>query len=133
MKKAHILIILIFILITILAIKINKNEKNITTKKSNNTIKITNTNNTITNKPQNNNVEIISHKKNTFSIDVIIKNNTGKNLKQVTIKAECYDKEGNNLGISSNGRYDINTKDKYKISIYCNSETYKYNLKLEYK
>ena len=134
MKKTSALIIIILILIIILAIKIDKSEKNVKPQKINNAIYKTNNEITNTRKTENNNkVEIISHKKNMYSIDVIIKNNTGRKLNQVIVKAECYDKDGNNLGIKSNGGYEINTKDNYKISIYIDSATYKYNLKLEYK
>lgn len=130
MKIIKILIIIIIILLVILLSKTitNKDKKNNEINKTN-IINNIETNNININKK----VEIISHTKNTFSIDVIIKNNTNKNLKEVIVKAECYDKEGNNLGTQSNGRYNVNTKDKYKITIYCDSDTYKYNLKVEYK
>ena len=127
MKIIKILLIIIIILLSILIIKNNTNTN------TTNTINNINISNIIENKQSKDEVEIISHKKNTFSIEVVIKNNTNKTLKEVIVSAECYDKEGNNLGTTSNGQYNVNTKDKYKITIYCNSDTYKYNLKVEYK
>ena len=127
MKTTKTLIIIIIILLAILLIKTTTNiDKKNNANSAINDIEINNIN-------KNEKVEIISHTKNTFSIDVVIKNNTNKNLKEVIVKAECYDKEGNNLGIRSGGQYNVNTKDKYKITIYCDSDTYKYNLKVEYK
>ena len=87
---------------------------------------------TITTVPQGQ-VGIVSHELKAYKIEVIIKNNTNKELKFVKVKADCYDKEGNNLGTESNGQYNINTKDTYKIDIYCDTDTKKYELKLEYE
>lgn len=78
-------------------------------------------------------VQIISHKKTSYSIEVIIKNNTNKELEYVKIKAQCYDKDGNNLGIKSNAQYKINTIDNYKIEIFCGTDVQKYTLNVEYK
>lgn len=144
MKKIFILIIITIILGIILSFKIiNTNKENNNKLKT----KITNeyiinsiaedTTNIITKNEtikQNNKVEIISHKKNQYGvIEIIVKNNTNNQLKELVIKAQCYDKDGNNLGTYSGEQYNINTTDKYKITIYTNTDTNRYNLKLEYK
>ena len=78
-------------------------------------------------------VGIISHKYTGYGqIEVIIKNNTGKDLKQVKITAHCWDKNGNNIGDTSNGQYNVNTTDTYKITLFCKSDMYKYKLELSY-
>lgn len=131
MKKIFYLIILIIVLLLILLFKVNNNKKQKTVQ-TNNTIQQTTITENKTTIPEGK-AGIISHKINNYGvIEVIIKNNTGKNLKQIIVKAECYDKDGNNLGTHSNGQYNINTTDKYKIQIYTNTNTKKYNLKLEY-
>lgn len=142
MKKIFILIATILILGIIFSFKIiNTNNNNINNKK----LKAKTTNELITNSilanttsnettKQHNTVEIISHKKNQYGkIEAIIKNNTNKQLKELVIKAQCYDKNGNNLGTYSGGQYNVNTTDNYKISIYTNSDTSRYTLTLEYK
>ena len=91
-----------------------------------------NTNNKIISVPKG--IEVVSHKKtSTFKIETIIKNNTGKELKSIKIIAECYDKNNNNLGKASDGKYNVNTKDNHKIDIFCDSETERYNLYIEYE
>lgn len=123
MKTIKILLLIIVLLIIIIA-----NKNNTTNKKETNEI-----DNSIQNAIKNEGVQIISHKKEIYTIEVIIKNNTNKELKQVVVKAECYDKDGNNLGIATGGQYNINTKDTYKITIYCDTDTERYNLKVEYE
>ena len=66
-------------------------------------------------------------------IEVIIKNNTGNELKEVKVKANCWDKNGNNLGTYSNGQRNVNTTDKYKIKIFCSADMKKYELELSYQ
>lgn len=79
-------------------------------------------------------IEVISHKKSgLMTIETVIKNNTGKELKEIKITAECYDKDNNNLGKESSGKYNVNTIDKHKINLYCNAKTTKYKLYIEYK
>ena len=83
---------------------------------------------------QNGQVGIVSHKYNGKGvIEVVIKNNTNKELKQVKVSAECWDKNGNNLGRSSDGKYNINTRDTYLIEIYCGYNMNKYKLTLDYE
>lgn len=78
-------------------------------------------------------VGIVSHEYIGYGqIEVIIKNNTGKELKQVKVTAHCWDKNGNNLGDTSNGQYNVNTTDKYKITLFCKSGMSKYELELSY-
>lgn len=135
MKIIKILIIIIAISTIILFFKIinKKNTNNLTPQIENEIIanmieskeKVT----TETSKK----VEIIKHKNNHGTIEIIIKNNTGKNLKNIIVRAQCYDKEGNNLGRFSGGQSNINTTDNYKITIIADYDTYKYNLNLEYK
>lgn len=77
-------------------------------------------------------VGIVSHKMTTWNIEVIIKNNTHEILKNVKVTATCWDKDGNNLGTASNGQYNINTNDNYKIEILQPSGTTRYTLSLTY-
>lgn len=130
MKKICILIIIIFVLLLILT------NKSATTNKKNNTIKKTSTNSTniVKNTVPDGQVGIISHRQKGYGeIEVIIKNNTGKQLQEVKVTAQCWDKDNNNLGNSTKGIYNVNTVDTYKINIYCKSDMKKYELKLEYK
>ncbi|MCI8617505.1 MAG: hypothetical protein HFJ60_04595 [Clostridia bacterium] len=120
MKKICIIAIIILAILFLIGNSKNKNNNN------NN-----NNNSIIINK--NEEVQIISHTKNTYSINVIIKNNTTKNLEYVKVIAICYDKNGNNLGTKSNGQYNINNTENYKINIYIPKETKSYKLNLEYK
>lgn len=136
MKKLYILIIILLIVFLIIVIKNPSTNKNSININSNiNEIYLNQTYDVITNivEEPKKEVKIISHKKDYFSIDVVIKNNTGKTLNKVIVRAECYDEDGNNLGTYSNWQYNVNTTDNYKISIFCQSDTYKYKLKLEYE
>lgn len=134
MKKLYILIIILLIIFLIIVIKNPSTNKN-SINSNINEIYLNQTYDIITNivEEPKKEVKIISHKKNSFSIDVVIKNNTNKILNKVIVRAECYDKDGNNLGTYSDGQYNVNTTDNYKISIFCTSDTYKYKLKLEYE
>ena len=83
---------------------------------------------------KNGEVGIVSHKYNPSGIiEVIIKNNTGKELEYAKIKAECKDKNGIRLRDAANGEYNINTVDKYKIELYADNNTKTYNLTIDYK
>lgn len=92
-------------------------------------------NNILETKTSKDKIEIISHEYKKYgTIEVIIKNNTGKDLEYVKIVAKCYDKDGNNLGNKSAGSYNINTQDTYKISIWAGTDVKKYTLSIdEYK
>ena len=123
MKKILIAILLSLIIIIIIK-EPNKERKN----------NITNNYNTTTQINQNDKIEIISNKHTNKSIiELIIKNKTDKEINEVVIQATCYDKNGNNLGVYTNGQYNINTKDTYKIEIYCNYETQNYKLDIKTK
>ena len=91
-----------------------------------------NTNNKIISVPKG--IQVISHEKTgMITIETIIKNNTGKELKSIKITAECYDKDDNNLGKATGGKYNVNTKDKHKIDLICDTDTERYNLYVEYE
>lgn len=119
---------MIVILIIIIATNSKNNNNN---NLDNNTIAYSNRINTNL-KYKNDKIEIISNKLVTKGIiELTIKNKTNKELNQVVIKATCYDKDGNNLGTHSNGKYNVNTTDTYKIKIYCDYNTEKYILEIE--
>ena len=127
MKNYILFIIITIIIITTAFILINsilKNEK---------TTKETITNITKENNIPNGTVGIVSHKYIGYGqIEVIIKNNTGKELEQVKVTAQCWDKNGNNIGETTNGQYNVNTKDTYKIILFAKSNLQKYKLELSY-
>lgn len=138
MKKEYVLFIIIGILIVFLSFVItqniiNKDNENRTIETSNNnTVKKQNIEKQ--NEVPNGEVGIVSHKYNgNGSIEVVIKNNTKQDLKKVQITAHCWDKNGNNLGDKLNSEYNINTKDTYKIKIWCGIDMNKYKLELSYK
>lgn len=140
MKKQYLIfaiIILLIIAVSIILIYAISNKKTIQTSSNNkiqNTILINKNNNINNNVNVKSNVEIVSHKIDKYGfIEVIIKNNTGKELQFVKIKAMCYDKNGNNLGNRSSGISNVNTKDNYKTEIYTHSDTAKYTLEIEYE
>lgn len=114
-------IVITFIILCIFAV-IGNNTKNEEMKVDNKIISLPN------------GIQVISHeKKGIATIETIIKNNTGKELKSIKITAECYDKKNNNIGKATNGKYNVNTKDNHKIDLYCDSETERYNLYIEYE
>ncbi len=117
MKKRKLIIIFIIILIILGCISNNKKSNNTSTK---------------INSIPDGQVGIVSHKMTLYEIEVIIKNNTHQTLNSVTITANCWDRDGNNLGTASNGQYNVNTTDNYKINIWCPSGTSKYTLSLKY-
>ena len=79
-------------------------------------------------------VGIVSHQKSSLGmIELIIKNNTDKTLDLITITAETWDKDGNNLGIKKSYLQDVNNIDNFKTSMYIGSDTYKYKLSLKYQ
>ncbi|MCI8444284.1 MAG: hypothetical protein HFJ37_03870 [Clostridia bacterium] len=78
-------------------------------------------------------VGIVSHKYTGYGrIEVVVKNNTGRELKYVEIIVHCWDKNGNNLGDKKTMENNMNTKDNYKKAIYCGSDMYKYELEIKY-
>lgn len=77
-------------------------------------------------------IELKSYKKSSMGVETILKNNTGKEIRMITIKIECYDKDNNNLGTFKNYEMNINTKDNYKIETYTYSGTTRANVYIEY-
>lgn len=131
MKKFLIttIIILLFIIITNINNDKDKNKYNIT-----NNINYISNNITKSNNYENEKIQIISNNyKHNGLIEIIIKNKTNNILNQVVIKATCYDKDGNNLGTYSNGQYNVNNTDNYKIEITCNYDTARYNIEIQTK
>lgn len=120
-----IIIIIIIIIITFVLINSISNNKE--------TTKETITNITKEKNIPNGTVGIVSHKYIGYGqIEVIIKNNTGKELEQVKVTAHCWDKNGNNIGDTSNGQNNVNTTDTYKIILFAKSNLQKYELELSY-
>ncbi len=136
MKKEIILFIFIAILIIFISFIFTKSIiNNISTKETKSTSKIKEEKREVIeeNIIPNGKAGIVSHKYIGYGqIEVIIKNNTGKELKQLKVNAKCWDANNNNLGTYSNGKYNINTIDKYKIIIYCSKDMNKYELNIEY-
>lgn len=124
MKK----IIIIAGIILLAIVIIPKNQTTRTNKQTNNNLTKTQTTKTI----KQGEVGIVSHSLEYGIINIVIKNNTGKELEYIKVIAECYDKDGNRLSVPYAQENHINTKDTYKLKIYA-GETKKYNLKLEYK
>lgn len=132
MKREYLYFGVIIILVILIFIALSNNNDTETTSSN---MENSATNNITNNKTiPNGQVGIVSHKYNGYgSIEVIIKNNTEKEINELKVTAECWDKNGNNLGKSSNGEYNINTRDTYLIKIYCGFDVQKYNLTLDYK
>lgn len=128
--KNYIIFAVIIILIILIAfILINSKPDNVEKIQQVSANNIESNENTVSNGT----VGIISHKYIGYGqIEVIIKNNTGKELKEVKVIAHCWDKNGNNLGDTANGQYNVNTTDTYKIILFCKSDMDKYELELSY-
>lgn len=88
-------------------------------------------------KQENNTVQeeiyIIEHKIIPYYIEGKVKNNTNNTIKNLTITADCYDKEGNkiNYAYTSIPKLDPNETWKFKALISSDTTEYK-NIKLSY-
>lgn len=133
-----VLIIIILIATIFLLIKINM-PKNKTVAKTSN-INVTNVykntiqtnNNSNTQEPKT--VYIKSHKLNHNTIEGIVKNNSGRTVKNIVIKADCYDANGNKL---SNSAFDsiteLKANETWSFGLWVVSKTKSYkNLRIEY-
>lgn len=132
MKREYLYFLCIIILMILIFIAIFGKNENETQKVSSNIETTTNINNEKT--IPNGQIGIVKHKYDgSCTIEVYIKNNTGKEINLVKVKASCKDKNGINLGTYSGYQTNVNTNDIYKIKILCSSDTSKYNLDLSYE
>ena len=134
MKREYIYFIVIIILVLLIFTSIfNKKDDTKNTNVNTKNAMVTNESNQEKTIP-NGQIGIVKHKYNGNGIvDVYVKNNTGKTINVVKINATSYDKEGNNLGVTTGFQRNVNTNDTYKISVYVGTDMKKYNLKLEYE
>ena len=132
MKREYLYFAIIIILVILIFIALFNNKSNTINTSSN--IKNTTTN-TINNKTiPNGQVGIVRHNYDKYGeIEVYVKNNTGKTVDRVIITAQCWDKDGNNLGTYTAYQRNVNTTDTYKINVFCSTEMKKYQLKLDYE
>lgn len=139
MRKSYILLIILCILIILILIanfsnNISNNNGKTKTTSAKTTQQTQQTQQVKQNTVPNGKVGIVSHSISKYGIiEVVIKNNTGKEIKQVTVTAKCWDKNGNNLGDTSNYQTNVNTKENYKITLLCKTDTNKYELSLKYE
>lgn len=70
--------------------------------------------------------------KNDFSktIEGIVVNNTNNNYKYLQVEVDCYDKDNNKLQTTSDIISELKSKENWKFKIFVNSDTYKYNIRI---
>lgn len=131
MKREYLYFGAIIILVILIFIALFNNND---TKTTSSNIKNTTTTNTTNKTIPNGQVGIVKHNYDGYgSVDVYIKNNTGKIINNLIITCESWDKNGNNLGTHKAYKSNINITDTYKITVFCSTDMKKYNLKLDYE
>ena len=140
MNKFNVTNILIIIAIVLLLIFLfiiitnpgdtKQSSTNISTKQ--NIIKNTTNTNNINNTNQNQ-VYIVNHKAENLSIKGIVKNNTNRNVKNLKIEADIYDKNGNKINTSSDWLEELKPNETWAFSIFTGQTSYTYkNIRLNY-
>lgn len=136
MNKNIIKILLVIILIAILVLLIKaftpKKEteiKQTISKASYNNIKQEN----IQQNPEPKTLYIKEHKMSNNTITGIVKNNTNSIIENIKITADCYDKDNNKVGTTTNYINELRPGETWKFNMWAYSTATKYkNLKLEY-
>ncbi len=76
---------------------------------------------------------IKEHKMSNNSISGIVKNNTNNVIKNITITADCYDKDNNKVGTSMDMINELKPGETWKFNMWAYSTATKYrNIKLKY-